>query len=260
MIAQVLFQHNSFVVTVEDAVAVGLLVLLEAILSADNAIVLALLAYSLPKNRQKIALKIGIWCAFAFRIVAVLFLLQLLAHPLSKKIALSIGGAYLVWLPIKHWREKRHAEPAENGGLAVAAATSILGLGAFWSTVLRIEFTDVIFSVDSILVAMAASSKAWVIITGGVLGIVAMRFVAGGFLKVIERFPAIVDGAYMIVAVAGAKMLTEFAHTMGWIHVNEKWLKGISFGLIVLIFCGSLLVGRRKEEEKAAGRDEGPPG
>ncbi len=260
MLATILFQRGSFVVSAEDLVAVGLLVVLEAILSADNAIVLALLAYGLPKERQKVALKIGIWCAFFFRILAVLFLLELLKHDMTKKIALASGGLYLCWLPVKHFREKvRGGIKVEGDGPAVAAATSLFGLSIFMSTVVRIEFTDIVFSVDSILVAMAASKIPWVIITGGILGIIAMRFVAGGFLKVIERFPGVVDGAYVIVGVAGTKMLVELAHiffSKGPDEHFEKLLKLVSFGLIAVIFTTSLVLGRRGAPGKAEGEDE----
>ncbi|KAF0240962.1 MAG: integral membrane protein terc [Planctomycetota bacterium] len=250
----------------ENLAAVGLLVVLEAILSADNAIVLALLAYSLPKEKQKVALKIGIWCAFLFRIIAVVFLLELLKIPATKRIALALGGAYLCWLPIKHFRAKvKGGLKTEGEGPAVAAATSLFGMSLFWSVVARIEFTDIVFSVDSILVAMAASKVPWVIITGGVLGIIAMRFVAGGFLKVIERFPRVVDGAYVIVGVAGMKMLVDLAHMLATHNTPdehfEKLLKLVSFGLIAVIFTASLLLGRRKsgddeEDTPEAGLDE----
>lgn len=256
MIADILYQRGAFVLTAEDLVAIGLLVVLEAILSADNAIVLALLAYGLPKHQQKVALKIGIWCAFIFRLIAVVFLLELLKHHGTKIGALALGGAYLTWLPIKHFREKAAGEVRSDGeGPAVAAATSLFGLSLFWSTVARIEFTDIVFSVDSILVAMAASKKGWVIITGGILGIVAMRFVAGGFLKVIERFPRVVDGAYVIVGIAGMKMLIELGHMLLRPEPDEhfeKLLKLVSFGLIAVIFTASLLLGRRAEAERRA--------
>ena len=226
-----------------------MLVVLEAILSADNAIVLALLAYGLPGEKQKVALKIGIWCAFIFRIIAVVFLLELLEHKATKYAALGLGGAYLFFLPIKHFTEKaRGGLNTDAEGPAVAAATSLLGMSLFWSVVARIEFTDIVFSVDSILVAMAASKVPWVIISGGVLGIISMRLVAGGFLKVIERFPRVVDGAYIIVGVAGTKMLVDLAHAAATNNQPdehfERLLKLVSFGLIAVIFTASLLLGR----------------
>lgn len=256
-----LFTIGPVSATGEDLVTVGLLVLLEAILSADNAIVLALLAFGLPREQQKTALKIGIWCAFLFRVLAVIFLLGLLRHTLSKLIALGLGGAYLLWLPIKHFRTNvaGHAVLAGDDGPGVATTTSFFGLSLFWSAVVRIEFTDVVFSVDSILVAMATSSKGWVIITGGILGIIAMRFVAGGFLKIVGRFPSIVEGAYLIVAVAGIKMLLEFAHTMKWVHYDRNRVKWVAFGLIGAIFVVSLLMGRRMSEAQASGEAGASP-
>ncbi|MCE9581424.1 MAG: hypothetical protein K8T20_02790 [Planctomycetes bacterium] len=243
MLATTIFTRGAFVFGPEDWIAVGLLVILEAILSADNAIVLALLAYGLPKDQQKIALKVGIWCAFAMRILAVIFLLELLAYHWTKIAALALGGGYLCWLPVKHFREQsKHA--GAGGGRRIAAAASLFGLSIFWSVVLRIEFTDIVFSVDSILVAMAASKNPVVIITGGILGIIAMRFVAGGFLKVIERFPGVVNGAYVIVGIAGAKMLVELASEFGLIHIDDRVLKFVSIALILVIFAGSLLLGR----------------
>jgi YkoY family integral membrane protein len=242
--ARILYQHGSIVVEGHDLATIGLLVILEAILSADNAIVLALLAYSLPKDRQKLALRIGIWCAFIFRILAVLFLLQLLKHKASQIPVLFLGGAYLLWLPIKHFRERHRALPTEDGSPSVAPATAILGLSVFMSTVLRIEFTDIVFSVDSILVAMAMSTKSWVIITGGILGIIAMRLVAGRFLKIIERYPAVVDGAYIIVGIAGVKLLLGCIHALGWVHYNENYVRWGSTALIILIFVGSLMIRR----------------
>jgi YkoY family integral membrane protein len=243
VLANTIFSRGDFVFGPEDWITVALLVFLEAILSADNAIVLALLAYGLPKAQQKLALKIGIWCAFIMRILAVSFLLEMLAFHWTKIAALALGGGYLCWLPAKHFRERSRTAGA-GGGPRIAAAATLFGLSIFWSTVLRIEFTDIVFSVDSILVAMAASKNPVVIITGGILGIIAMRFVAGGFLRVIERFPNVVNGAYAIVGVAGAKMLVELAKEFGLVHIEDRLLKIVSMSLIVLIFAGSLVVGR----------------
>ena len=62
-----------------------------------------------------------------------------------------------------------------------------LGLSAFWATVVKVELTDIVFAIDSILVAVAMSNKLWVIITGGVLGIIAMRLVIGQLLALVTR-------------------------------------------------------------------------
>jgi predicted tellurium resistance membrane protein TerC len=115
-------------------------------------------------------------------------------------------------------------------------------MSAFWATVVKVELTDIVFAVDSILVAVAMSPKLWVIITGGVLGIIAMRLVIGQLLIIVRRYPALVDGAFVIIAWVGIKLLVEYAHSLGLIHiVIPKWL---SLGLIVVIFAASFLYAR----------------
>jgi YkoY family integral membrane protein len=180
-----------------DLITIGLLVLLEAALSADNALVLAVLVLPLPKRQQKKALQYGIIGAFAFRVLATLSAVHLIHMDWVK----LVGGAYLLYLPFRHfWHKGRHA--AEGAKVHPAAAT-LLGLSLFWSTVVRVETTDVVFAIDSILVAVGMSRKLWVILCGGLLGIIAMRVLIGHLLNLVRRYPSIVDGAYVIVAWVG---------------------------------------------------------
>jgi YkoY family integral membrane protein len=217
-----------------DLITIGLLVLLEGLLSADNAMVLAVLVLGLPKEQQRQALRYGIIGAFVFRITATVFA----AHMIQIRWVQLIGGLYLLWLPYQHFfrgqgTHERRTPPK---------ATPWLGLSAFWATVVKVELTDIVFAVDSILVAVAMSPKLWVIITGGVLGIIAMRLVIGQLLAIVRRFPALVDGAFIIIAWVGIKLLVEYAHSLGLVHVVvPKWL---SLGLIVAIFVASFLYAR----------------
>ena len=87
-----------------------------------------------------------------------------------------------------------------------------LGLSPFWATVVRVELINLAFSIDSILVAVAMSPKLWVVITGGILGIVAMRLVVGQLLALVQRYPALVDGAFIIIAWVGIKLGLEYLH------------------------------------------------
>ena len=119
-----------------------------------------------------------------------------------------------------------------------------LGLSAFWATVLKVELTDIVFAVDSILVAVAMSPKTWVVVSGGVLGIVMMRLVIGRLLTLVRRYPALVDGAFVIIAWVGLKLFLEFLRAHGWIDFEvSKWW---SFGLIVGIFLISYVYARRQ--------------
>ena len=81
---------------------------------------------------------------------------------------------------------------------------------ALWATVVKVELVNIAFSVDSILVAVAMSRKFWVVLTGGLLGIVAIRVVIGRLLTLVRRYPTIVDGAFLIIAWVGIKLLVEY--------------------------------------------------
>jgi YkoY family integral membrane protein len=231
-----------------DVLTIFLLVLLEGLLSADNAMVLAVLVLGLPPDQQKQALRFGILGAFFFRTIATLGAVYVIRFSAVK----VIGAAYLLYLPYQHFfgHEEGHDRRTPK------QAAPWLGLTAFWATVVKVELTDVVFAIDSILVAVAMSSKTWVILTGGLLGIVAMRLVIGRLLALVQRYPALVDGAFVIIAWVGLKLLIEFFHTIGYIHVEiPKW---ISLGLIVIIFLAALWYARR--EEQRARSTEKPSG
>jgi YkoY family integral membrane protein len=223
-------------VQASDLFTIALLVLLEGLLSADNALVLAILVLGLPRADQRKALRYGIIGAFAFRILATLLAVQLIAFGWVK----LVGAAYLLYLTFKHFFG--HGGTAERRSIPQARAA--FGLSAFWATVVKVELTDIVFAIDSILVAVAMSSKTWVIIAGGIFGIITMRLVIGQLLTIVRRYPALVDGAFIIIAWVGVKLLIEYLHLEGHIHFQvNKWM---SFGLIVLIFLCSYLYARRQ--------------
>jgi len=226
-----------FDVQVSDFVTIALLVALEGLLSADNAMVLAILVLGLPRAEQQKALRYGILGAFAFRTAATAgaaYMINLLWVRL-------LGGLYLLYLPYQHFRGGGEAGDSAN---KTKPATAMLGLSAFWATVVRVELTDIVFAIDSILVAVAMSNKLWVIITGGLLGIVAMRLVIGQLLNLVRRYPPLVDGAFIIIAWVGIKLLVEYFHGLGWIHLEIP--KPLSLGLIVIIFGASYLYARKQ--------------
>ena len=219
-----------------DFVTIGLLVLLEGLLSADNALVLAILVLGLPRKQQRKALRYGILGAFAFRILAVLLAVHLIQIAWVK----LIGALYLLYLSAAHFMAAGGAQARRQ----VKPATPWMGLSAFWATVVKVELTDIVFAVDSILVAVAMSPKTWVVITGGILGIVTMRLVIGKLLALVRRYPALVDGAFIIIAWVGVKLLLEYLSTMGIIHLEiNKWF---SFALIVVIFVIAYIYARRQ--------------
>jgi YkoY family integral membrane protein len=219
-----------------DVLTVGLLVVLEGLLSADNALVVAVMILGLPRRQQKLALRYGLVGAFAFRVIATLLAVYLIRLAWVK----LLGGLYLLYLTYQHFFQSGDAEQRTKP----RPAKPWLGLSARWGTILKVELVNVAFSVDSILVAVAISSKTWVVLTGGLLGIVAMRVVISQLLMIVRRYPALVDGAFVIIALVAAKLLVEYAAAMHWIEFEvPKWL---SLGLIGITFLIAYLQARRK--------------
>jgi len=223
-----------------DFLVILLLVLLEGLLSADNAVVLAVLALGLPKHQRKRALRYGIVGAFAFRSLALIFGLYMIGVSLVK----LAGAIYLLYLPFRHFFGERDSEDRRS----VPQARPWLGMSPFWATVVKVELSDIVFAVDSIVVAVAISQKTWVVLTGGVLGIIAMRLVIGQLLTVVERYPVLVDGAFVIIAWVGARLLLQYLHQVGLIAWEvPEWL---GYGLIVVIFLAALAWARIDERKK----------
>jgi YkoY family integral membrane protein len=233
-----------------DLLTIGLLVLLEGLLSADNALVMAIMVLGLPKREHKKALRYGLVGGFAFRIVATLLAVYLIRLSFVK----LLGGLYLLYLSYSHFwsgqteEERRAAPPAKPW----------LGLSAFWGAVLRIELVNLAFSIDSILVAVAVSPKLWVVVTGGILGIVAMRLVVGQMIAIIERYPALVDGAFVIIAWVGMKLIIEYLHAVGLIPFEiPQWL---SLGLIIVIFIAAFIWAQQVERKRLTKTEEAAQG
>ena len=171
-----------------------------------------------------------------FRIVATLLAVYLIRLAWVK----LLGGLYLLYLTYQHFFRSGDAEERSKP----RPARPWLGLSALWGTILKVELVNIAFSVDSILVAVAMSPKTWVVLTGGLLGIVAMRVVISQLLAIVRRYPALVDGAFIIIALVGAKLLLEYAVAMEWIHFEvPKW---VSLAVIVVTFVAAYLYARRK--------------
>lgn len=237
-------------VHVTDFITIGLLVVLEGLLSADNALVLAILVLGLPRRQQRKALRYGIAGAFAFRILAILTAVHLMRLAWVK----LAGAVYLLYLSYKHFFTS--GDVAERRGVRPASAW--MGLSPFWATVVKVELTDIVFAIDSIVVAVAMSPKTWVVITGGILGVIAMRLVIGQFLTIIERYPGLVDGAFIIIAWVGVKLIIEWGHQRHLVPFTvPTWF---SLSLIVVIFTVAYLVARRQAAQVSPDpRPDGDP-
>jgi YkoY family integral membrane protein len=197
---------------------------------------MAIMVLGLPKHQHQKALKYGLIGGFGLRILATLLAVYLIRVAWVK----LFGGLYLLYLTWEHFTREGGSEARQSPPLAKPA----FGLSAFWATVARVEMVNLAFSVDSILVAVAMSPKRWVVITGGILGIVALRLVVGQLLVVIQKYPALVDGAFVIIGWVGIKLIAEYFHTIGWLHFEIP--RSVSIGLIILIFAIAFIYARRQ--------------
>ena len=231
------------VVTAQDFLAIGFLVLLEGLLSIDNALVLALIVRPLPPDLRKRALTYGIIGAIVFRLIAISAAAWLMHWEWVK----LIGGAYLVYLPLKYWIDSRKDEEEEGKEIESKAR-------AFWTTVIVVELTDIMFAIDSILTAVAVSRKLWVVVTGGILGMIAMRVAAGVFIRLLEKFPRFEPTAYILVLIVGLKLLLEglFAE-LGMVPPNFHDATAVPFwafwGTMLAAFAYGFVPVRNKEGE-----------
>jgi len=190
------------------------LIIIEGLLSVDNALAIAAMASHLPGKQKLLALRWGIIGAYAFRGLAIAFAAFIVNNPWLK----ILGAAYLIHLMGSFFAERAQAamaaEEGRGDGEAGSIAASMAGKG-FWATVVSIELMDLSLSVDNVVAAVAMSPKLWVVCTGVFIGILALRFVAGFCIKLIERFPILECTAFLLIGYVGLILVVELsAHTV----------------------------------------------
>lgn len=185
------------------------LILIESLLSVDNAAVLATMVMDLPKEKRDKALKYGIIGAYVFRGICLIFA-SLLIKVLWLK---AVGGVYLMYLTFNYFRTKQTAGTEDdtlNKQENRFYKMTLGALGPFWSTVALVEVMDLAFSIDNVFAAVAFTKNLWLIMIGVFIGILAMRFVAQSFVKLIEKFPFLEGTAFIVIGVLGVKLVLSF--------------------------------------------------
>ncbi len=187
-------------------VIVGNLVIIESLLSVDNAAVLATMVMDLPKEQRYKALRFGILGAYLFRGLALFFAGFLIRFWFLK----PLGGLYLLYLVYDWYKGKQTVSKEDDfidkKGNWLYKAT-IGPLGNFWATVALVELMDMAFSIDNVFAAVAFSKNIILIWIGVFIGILAMRFVAQGFVKLMEKYTFLETAAFMVIGFLGVKLL-----------------------------------------------------
>ena len=175
-----------------------ILVVLEAVLSADNAIALAAIAQNLPDPKlQRQALNIGLLGAYILRISLILAATWIVKFWQFE----FIGACYLLWLVFDYFTSSK--EETENK----TSTDKAINFSSLWQIVPTIAMTDLAFSLDSVTTAIAVAEDTWLIITGGTIGVITLRFLAGIFIRWLQEYTHLEDAGFITVGFVGLRLL-----------------------------------------------------
>jgi tellurite resistance protein TerC len=219
------------------------LIFLECILSIDNAAVLGAMVAYLPTDQttpwprhlrpllgrfdrllgpqRAAALKVGLFGAYAGRAL----MLALASAIIERPWVHILGAIYLLYLGINHFAGYYQGQ-SQNEAEELPQRKA-----DFWSVVLALNLADMAFSIDNVVAAVALSSELWIVLVGVGIGIVAMRFAASLFTKLIHWEPELESGAYLLILFIGGKFLLE-----SWfgLHLDDFIQFGISIAILAL--------------------------
>jgi YkoY family integral membrane protein len=185
---------------------IGNLIIIESLLSVDNAAVLATMVMDLPEKQRDKALKYGIWGAYVFRGLAMVFAAFLIQIWWLK----PLGGLYLLYLVYDFWKGKQ-TEDKEDDVLDKNSnwlyRATVGSLGSFWATVALVELMDMAFSIDNVFAAVAFTPNIILVCVGVFIGILAMRFIAQWFVKLMGKYTFLETAAFIVIAILGIKLL-----------------------------------------------------
>lgn len=202
---------------IEATLVLIILIFLEAVLSADNAIALAAIAQGLEdKKLERQALNLGLVFAYVLRIGLILTATWVQKYWQFE----LLGAAYLLWLVFQHFtsedEENQHHGPRFN---------------SLWQAIPVIALTDLAFSLDSVTTAIAVSQEQWLVVTGATVGIITLRFMAGLFIRWLDEFVHLEDAGYITVALVGLRLLLRVVNDD---FVPPEWLMISAIALLFL--------------------------
>ncbi|MFC5602214.1 TerC family protein [Sporosarcina koreensis] len=246
-------------ILLEYAWVLVVLIALEGLLAADNAVVMAVMVKHLPRPQQKKALFYGLLGAFVFRFAA-LFMITFLVNIWQIQ---ALGAAYLLFISIKSLLDRGNDDhdvkkPRKQSG--------------FWMTVFKVELADIAFALDSMLAAVALAvtlpelgdfhiggingGQFVVMLLGGIIGLVIIRFAARQFVVLLEKYPSLETAAFLIVGWVGVKLVVltlahpklqiideAFPHSTMW--KSTFWI------VLAAIAVGGYLTAMAKNRKKA---------
>lgn len=212
------------------------IILINIVLSGDNAVVIALAARSLPERQQKAAIFWGAGAAVVMRIALTIIAVEMLKWPYLK----LIGAVLLLWIAVKLLL------PAHEGGEDVDSSDNL------WAAIKTILIADLVMSLDNVIaVAAAAKGSMTLLILGLAISIPLVIFGSTLLLKLMNRWPVIITiGAALLGWVAGDMAATDPV-VKEWVDANAAWLHWAApaAGAIFVVVIGKSLAARSSREE-----------
>ncbi|MBL9132967.1 MAG: hypothetical protein JNG86_17290 [Verrucomicrobiaceae bacterium] len=227
----------------KDALPVILsLIVIEGLLSVDNALAIAAMAKHLDEKKRAMAMNIGYIGAYGFRVVALLVASWIIKHHW----VMVLGAVYLIWLMCAHFVGQKEQEEDEGEAVNVHHRT-------FGATIVMISLMDLSLSVDNVVAAIALSPKdLWPVYVGVTIGIIALRLIAGVAVKMIEKYPVLEHTAFILVGYVGMLLLVELQFEEFFHHYTPTQLKVGKFAGIVLLTALTLAWSRYEWMQKVS--------
>ncbi|WP_110496035.1 TerC family protein [Candidatus Karelsulcia muelleri] len=170
------------------------IVLIEALLSIDNATILTTLVKNINKKDIKKALNYGLFGAYFFRIISLIFAAVIINMWWLK----LIGGLYLIYLGINHFLK---TQKEENNFFKINFFSKI------WVTILYVELIDFLFSIDNIFAGISYSNNPLLIFLGVFISLFLLRISTVKLLKLTEKYSSLADSAFFLIILLGLKLI-----------------------------------------------------
>lgn len=226
-------------------VGLGQIIIVNIVLSGDNAVVIALAARSLPQRQQKQAIIWGSVAAIIMRVILTIVAVEMLKLPYLK----LIGALLLLYIAVQLLVPEDDAEDgiASSGNLLAAIRTILIA--------------DLVMSLDNVIgVAAAAKGDNILLMLGLGISIPLIIFGSTIILKLMDRYPVIITGGAALLGwVAGEMLITDpalvawIAARMPWMHIHLPLVGDISWaqilGVVLVIGAGRFLASRAAEAE-----------
>ena len=186
--------RSPFSFGVEVPIVLIILIALEAVLSADNAIALAAIAQGIADPKlQRTALNLGLLVAYILRMSLILTATWVVQFWQFQ----FLGAVYLLWLVYQYFASDEEDEDHRSGPK----------FDSLWQAIPTIAITDLAFSLDSVTTAIAVSKETWLVLTGATVGIIALRFMAGLFIRWLDEYTHLKTAGYITVGFVGVRLL-----------------------------------------------------